>query len=140
MVDEKRESGPVRVLVVDDIKAVGTGIKIALGKRGYEIETASTFDRAIELAQACSYAVALIDFKLERGSRRTGLDIARVLKAKDARTQVLFITGYKGELGYEGVRECEAVCIEKPFSSEQLIEQVDTAAARFSKAAPPPGS
>jgi len=79
------------ILVVDDDDRFRERLARALEKRGFSVRTASTPLEAKALAEAESPELAVVDLKMPEGS---GLTLVRDLKAIDAATNVIVLTGY----------------------------------------------
>ncbi len=81
----------ISILVVDDDEVLRERLGRALRERGYAVRTAGSAAQAAALAEAESPELAVVDLKMEGGS---GLDVLKHLKAQDASTRVVILTGY----------------------------------------------
>src|SRR4051795_139431 len=79
------------MLVVDDDRVLRDRLARALRERGYEVRVAGDYDEAIAAARADSPELALVDLRMPG---RSGLELVRDLKAIDASTKVVVLTGY----------------------------------------------
>ncbi|MEQ1729859.1 MAG: response regulator, partial [Vicinamibacterales bacterium] len=79
------------LLVVDDDEPFRTRLVRALNARGFAATGAAGYEEALVLATADTPECALVDLKL---AGRSGLDVVRDLKALDATTRVVVLTGY----------------------------------------------
>ncbi len=79
------------MLLVDDDDTFRERLARALRKRGYDVRTAPGMLDAIALARNESPEYAVVDLRVPDGS---GLEILRELKAIDATTRVVMLTGY----------------------------------------------
>jgi two-component system response regulator RegA len=79
------------LLLVDDDKIFLERMARAFRGRGYEVRTACDVDSAIGLAASESPELAVIDLRMPG---RSGLDLVRELKAIDAATKIVVLTGY----------------------------------------------
>ena len=79
------------LLIVDDDEPFLRRLAKAMGKRGFEVETAGSVaaGRAISTARPPAYAV--VDLRLEDGN---GLDVVEVLRTKRPGCRVVVLTGY----------------------------------------------
>jgi CheY-like chemotaxis protein len=123
-----------RILIVEDEPLTAFDNESMLTDAGYEVvATLDKFDDALGVIDREPVDLILSDVRLR--SRQTGVDLARVAKAKGIPT--LFATGHP----YPEAAEVAVGCLMKPYSERQLkgaIEAVD----RFlsgDKAKPPKG-
>ena len=71
------------ILVVDDDPEIVTMLSARLGKRGYQVSTASDGNKAIEAAKKQKFDVVLLDVMMPG---KSGWEVARALK-QDPETQ-----------------------------------------------------
>jgi CheY-like chemotaxis protein len=68
---------------------------------------------------------AVLDYRLPDG---TGLDVARELRARDPSIQILFISGYAGDLQQDDGKSLEGVeTLEKPVETHKVLSWVQLA-------------
>ena len=79
------------LLVVDDDEPFRTRLVRALAARGFAAIGAADYEEALALAAQDTPECALVDLKLPG---RSGLDVVRDLKALDATTRIVVLTGY----------------------------------------------
>ncbi|MFL5388012.1 MAG: response regulator, partial [Myxococcales bacterium] len=79
------------ILLVDDDEVFRERLARALRERGWEVRTAGDYASAMEAARAESPQHALVDLRMPG---RSGLELVRDLKACDATTKVVVLTGY----------------------------------------------
>ena len=82
----------VKVLVVEDDKAVAQAMLARLAHEGYEVFVAGDAVSALSVARNSRPDVALLDINLPAGS---GFDVARRLDNTVSRVAKIFITGSK---------------------------------------------
>ena len=87
MTDPHRPS----LLVVDDDEAFRNRLARAFRDRGYDVVAAGDYDAGLAIAQNESPEFAVVDLKMPG---RSGLELARDLKAIDPTTKILILTGY----------------------------------------------
>jgi two-component system response regulator MprA len=113
-----RDTGLVRVLVVDDDEAVRSALTHALHRDGYEVSTASDGAAALaELLQLRHDAVVLDVLMPEPG----GLDVCREIRARGDDTPILMLTAR--DLVSDRVAGLDAGAddyLAKPFALEEL--------------------
>lgn len=118
-----------RVLVVDDEPRILDIVKYFLEQGGYEVETVTRGDKALELARKKGYDVAILDIVLEGDS---GYEVAgKLKKIKIAESMPVLFMSSKVEMAdlfienYDG----RAEFLLKPFKKEALLEAVETLVA-----------
>ena len=109
---------PYQVLVLDDEEVVCERLKSHLEKKGFEVETFTESQVAIDRMAAKTFDVVITDVKMEGPS---GLDVLHFVRRESPGTQVIVITGY-GSI--ETIREAEYggafEFINKPFTSKDM--------------------
>lgn len=107
-----------RVLVVDDEENVLITIEAILKMDGYEIDTASTGERALELLRQREYDVVLTDLRLEDMS---GQDILAAVREATPATVSVMLTGYASlDSALAALREGAYDYLIKPSDPEEL--------------------
>jgi PAS domain S-box-containing protein len=114
-----------RILLVDDEESLRFSFERFLINDGYEAQAVSSFDEAIKLIGKNVYDVIFADILL---GDRTGLEILRAVREKNATTQVVMITGYPTvETASEAVRLGAFDYLSKPVSKSSLLHAADMA-------------
>lgn len=112
------------ILVVDDEEDIQELIRLNLVREGYDVVTADTGERALELAQTKLPALAVLDLMLPGIG---GLDVCKILK-NNSRTRdipVIMLTAKSEESDIVAGLELGADdYITKPFSSRVLVARV----------------
>ena len=121
----------VKIYLVDDDKAVRHALVTLLATAGY---VATGFDSAesfLESADLTMPGVLLLDQRMEGMS---GLELQNELKIRGIRMPIIFITGY-GDIPMSviAMRSGAVTVLEKPFNSQQLIENIEEAIASVRK-------
>ena len=119
-----------RILVVDDEAAVLTFLGDLLAREGYDVETASSGEEAIEMVKEKRYSLILCDIKLPGLS---GIEIYSELGkiATSLKKRIIFITGdVIGADTRRFIKSTRAPCITKPFNVTELKEAVRDRLAR----------
>ncbi len=123
------------ILVVDDDEALCRLLAEALAKPGRVVQWTTTDDEAVRLSQGAHFDVVLSDLNLQ--SRRTGIDVLKVFRARSPQTQVILMTGYGTvETAVEGVRAGAFDYISKPFDVRDVAATVDRAIATAAETSP----
>jgi CheY-like chemotaxis protein len=113
-----------KILVVDDDPEIVTMLSLRLGRRGYDVQTASDGHQAIELAKREVPALILLDVMMPG---KSGWEVARALKADPVtdRIKIVMVTAI-GEQVNEMTSPLYGADahIDKPFEFERLEEIV----------------
>jgi two-component system response regulator PilR (NtrC family) len=107
-----------QILVVDDEKSMRDFLKIALTEEGYQVETAESGNRAIELLEASTPDLIITDMKMPG---KTGLDVLRKAKEVNPLLPVIMITAYSStDDAVEAMKLGATDYITKPFKLEEI--------------------
>ncbi len=108
----------MKALVVDDEKSLLDIFEIVLKDFGFEVDFSTSFEDAKKLIEENYYDFAILDLRLPDGS---GLDLLRLIKSKNDKTEVVIITAYaSSETAVEAIKTGSYDYISKPFDIEQL--------------------
>ncbi|MHB1298318.1 MAG: EAL domain-containing protein [Gemmatimonadaceae bacterium] len=114
-----------RVLIVDDDAAVLRACSLLLDRAGFEVDSAGSGDRALELLQENSYSVILSDILMEGMS---GLDLLRAIRERDLDTPVVMMTaGPSLATALEAMAYGAHRYLLKPVAPETLVETITRA-------------
>jgi two-component system response regulator RegA len=112
------------MLVVDDDAALRERMARAFADRGLDVRTAADGSKALELAREDSPELAVVDLKMP--GPLSGLDVVRELKAIDATTRVLVLTGYGSiATAVEAMRLGAVNYVPKPADADEVLEAFD---------------
>ena len=115
-------SDKAKILILDDEPIVGDRLKPALEKCGYDVETQTDSQAAIDQLAQTRYDVLITDLKMAGPS---GLDVLRFVKEQTPGTRVIVITGYAtAEQAKESMKGGAVDFIAKPFRISQLRELI----------------
>jgi two-component system response regulator RegA len=107
------------ILIVDDDEVLRDRLARALRDRGWEVRTASDYASAMASARSESPQYALVDLKMPG---RSGLELVRDLKACDATTKVVVLTGYGSiATAVDAVRLGASHYLPKPADADDII-------------------
>ena len=94
---------PKKILVVDDEKIVGDMARIILQKEGYEVDTFTDSQLALDAIRSKRYDLVVTDLKMENVS---GMDILREVNQLYPETKVIMLTAYATlDATIEAIRE-----------------------------------
>lgn len=79
-----------KILLVDDDLEFCNKLSEWLSKQNFTVDTAANGEDAIQLAQSFQFDIIVLDWQMPGVS---GLDVCRILRAKNIRTPILFLTG-----------------------------------------------
>jgi DNA-binding NtrC family response regulator len=111
------------VLVVDDERAICIAIQRLLTGRGYEVDTVSSGEEAIDRLGRQPAHLVITDLNLKRLS---GMDLLRWTREHAPDTAVVMITAYGSEkVAVEAMKLGAADYVPKPFDNDELVLVVD---------------
>src|SRR6185436_18955965 len=114
--------GKPRILLVEDDEPLARTLKDNLELEGYQVETATTGERAQTLLEARVFHLVLLDLLLPG---KNGLEVCRALRKSGSRVPVLMLTAL-GET-HQVIRGLETGAddyLTKPFSLGELLARV----------------
>jgi DNA-binding NtrC family response regulator len=116
------------LLIIDDDIAVQTSLSLLLRKEGFDVQTASNPEDALELMDEQPPELALLDlnFSIET-SGSEGLRTLRRIRGRFPSVPVILITGWGSiDLAVEGMKAGAKDFITKPWQNEYLLQSVNT--------------
>ncbi|MDT7933249.1 MAG: sigma-54 dependent transcriptional regulator [Sphingomonadaceae bacterium] len=115
------------ILVVDDEADIRDLVSGVLSDEGYRPRTAASADDAIAAVADRRPALLILDVWLQ-GSRMDGLELLKLLKARDPSLPVIVISGHGNiETAVQAIRHGAYDFIEKPFQADALLLTVKRA-------------
>ena len=112
------------ILIVDDEEDIRDLVAGVLSDDGYETRTAATADEALKAYDERRPSLILLDVWL-RGSSMDGLELLKVLKARDANIPVIVFSGHGNiDTAVAAISHGAVDFIEKPFEAEKLLHLV----------------
>ena len=119
----RRNNAPVKILVVDDERAVRESLRRALELEGYEIELAEDGSQALRLLETEPEPDAMVLDILMPGV--DGLEVSRTLRRKGSKLPILMLTARtQVEDRVEGLDAGADDYLTKPFALEELLARV----------------
>src|ERR1051325_3822086 len=117
-------SQPAILLVDDDMNILDTA-KDILEEAKYEVTTAATGARAVELLNQKAFNVVVVDFQLPD---LTGLELARQARERNDYTLVILMTGHASlEMAVKAIQESVYDYLIKPVDPDQLKRTLERA-------------
>ena len=90
--DENLDAGEnPSLLIVDDDEPFRVRLTRAMERRGFEARSVGSVAEGVREARANPPEFAVVDLRLEDGN---GLDVVEALRAADANTRIVILTGY----------------------------------------------
>jgi DNA-binding response OmpR family regulator len=122
-VTEKKKMKNNRVLIIEDDPDFAASLVLALKLKKFDVETAGTGGKGLEMYLDGDYAVTITDIKLPDFN---GIEVIRRIRESQGDARVLVMTGFRDpdlldeaqSVGADGV-------LLKPFRMKELIEKVN---------------
>lgn len=119
------------ILIVEDDLTFATMLKTWLGKKGYEVETASTNVRARKLLTTRDFSLILSDLRLPD---QDGIHLLSWLRDLQKATPVIIMTSYAEIQGAVlAMKEGAADYVSKPVQPDELLKKIKEAISQESK-------
>ncbi|MFC1895737.1 response regulator [Thermodesulfobacteriota bacterium] len=111
-----------RILVIDDEEAIRKSFLLALEDTGYQVDTAESGERGLELQKNTGYDLIFLDLKMPG---LNGVETLRELRKMDGSVPVYIVTAFHGEfldqlksveedgIGFEVLR--------KPIGADEIV-------------------
>ena len=114
-----------RILLVEDDISLGAMLAMELKRRGHEVESAKSGAEAVKKLGASEYDAVVTDLKL---GDMDGLEVLKLAKARDARVEVLVMTGHGSiDTAVAAMRAGAFDYLTKPVEPEELNMVLDKA-------------
>ena len=115
------------ILVIDDNADIRFLICNILQENGYKIRSAANYAQAVKEINTKLPNLAIVDIKLDKGDK-DGIDLLKLLINKNKSLPVIMISGHANvQVAVEAIRLGAYEFVEKPFSSEKLLNYVKRA-------------
>ena len=115
------------ILVIDDNSDIRFLICNILQESGYTIRSAANYSQALIEINTKLPDLAIVDIKLDKGDK-DGIDLLKLLVRKNKTLPVIMISGHANvQVAVEAIRLGAYEFVEKPFSSEKLLNYVKRA-------------
>ena len=115
------------ILVIDDNADIRFLICNILEENGYSVSSAANYQQGVIAINTKLPHLAIVDIKLDKGDK-DGIDLLKLLMKKDKALPVIMISGHANvQVAVEAIRLGAYEFVEKPFSSEKLLNYVKRA-------------
>jgi len=117
----------IEILVIDDNADIRFLICNILQEKGYTVRSAANYEQALNEINVKLPDLAIIDIKLDKGDQ-DGIDLLKLLMNKNKSLPVIMISGHANvKVAVDAIRIGAYEFVEKPFSSEKLLNYVKRA-------------
>ena len=115
------------ILVIDDNVDIRFLICNILKEKNFNVRSAANYDQAILEINKKLPELAIIDIKLDK-TDKDGIDLLKLIIKKNKQTPVIMISGHATvQIAVEAIRIGAYEFIEKPFSTEKILNYVNRA-------------
>ncbi len=115
------------ILVIDDNSDIRFLICNILKDKDYVVRSAANFDQAVIEIEKKLPDLAIVDIKLDKGDK-DGIDILKLIMKLNKNLPVIMISGHANvQVAIEAIRLGAYEFLEKPFSSEKILNYVNRA-------------
>ncbi|GIW46482.1 MAG: hypothetical protein KatS3mg078_0359 [Deltaproteobacteria bacterium] len=120
---------PKRILVVDDELLILRIISDILSGEGYEVRTASSCDKAIQLLKEVPFHAVLTDIRMPE---KNGIDLLESVRELNPNLPVILMTGFASiETAIEAVKKRAFDYLTKPLDYNKLKSVIKNAVERY---------
>ena len=117
MSDEKKQ---IKLLIVDDEEKFLSATAKRLGRRDFDVTTATEGNQAIKAAKKGKFDLAILDLRMPG---MDGMELLQILKKKHKFLEVIILTGYASiDSAVEATKLGAFSYLEKPYNFEKLLE------------------
>ena len=115
------------ILVIDDNPDIRFLICNILQDNEYVVRSAANYEQAVKEINKKLPHLSIIDIKLDK-SDKDGIDLLKLIMSKDKSLPVIMISGHANvQVAVDAIRLGAYEFVEKPFSSEKLLNYVKRA-------------
>lgn len=109
----------MRILIVEDDRALGSFLQKGLQMEGYEVFYAADGEEAVTYGLECHPELVILDLGLPR---LDGMEVLRCFQQNASETRVLILTGRSGlEVRLDSLNRGADDLLTKPFSFQELL-------------------
>ena len=115
------------ILVIDDNPDIRFLICNILKEQNFKVRSAANYDQAVIEINKKTPDLAIIDIKLDK-TDKDGIDLLKMIIKKEKQIPVIMISGHATvQIAVEAIRLGAYEFIEKPFSTEKILNYVNRA-------------
>ncbi len=120
------------ILVVDDDSTFCLMLTTFLGKHGYSVSGAFSFDEALRAMQNNNFDVVLTDFRLPE---KSGLDVLSEAKRRNLNTVVIIMTGYGDiRMAVKAIKQGAYDYVTKPVNPDEILATIQSVVSHYGTA------
>ena len=120
------------ILSVEDDLTFSVMMKTWLGKKGFEVETASNVARARKQLEGRSFSLVLSDLRLPDTD---GISLLKWMSDRNLRIPFIIMTGYADiQTAVQAMKNGASDYIAKPVNSEELLKKIGEAVGKKEQA------
>lgn len=129
-----------RILLVDDESSLRRSLSLSLSQLGYDVDPCENGFAALNKLElykknAISLDSVVVDIDLPDIN---GIKLGKIIKSKYPETAMMYITGYADQMETSELEELKSEgLLEKPFTADDLIEQINLILEKHAKVLPP---
>lgn len=113
-----------KILIIDNDSALVRALELTLSSRGFAVSAAYSVEEAIVKINSELYDIALLDLKLGCRSGEELFTFLEIFSLPQPRA-IIVMTGSGGEFDLARLRPQVAAIIEKPFSTDSLLKEIE---------------
>ncbi len=122
------ENKQTSILILDDEPIVGKRLQPSLEKKGYEVESFTSSQEALERIEERSFDIVVTDLKMEG---MDGMQFLTLVKEKYPDTEVIVITGFATmATARESFNKGVFDFLPKPFKLGEIVDVITRAEAK----------
>ncbi len=111
-----------RILLVDDELAILLTLKAILEMNGFEVETASSGQEAVQKLDSAVFHMVITDMRME--TETAGYDVIRAAKQKPSNPATAILTAFPS-LGSDWKSKGAQSLLVKPVNTQDLLRQIE---------------
>ncbi len=111
-----------RILVIDDEEAVRVSFTLALGDAGFEVDTAESGEKGLQMKKDAEYDLIFLDLKMPG---MNGIQTLREIRKTDKEVPIYIVTAFHkeffGELKIAEKERLDFELLKKPIGTEEIL-------------------
>ena len=113
---------PTSILVVDDHSAMRSTLRDILQDEGYEVQSASSGEEAVDVFEGGNFDAVLMDVRMQGIN---GVEAFRRMKSLSNSVKVILMSAFSvDEIKEESLEEGAVAFLPKPLDMENLIDRI----------------
>jgi DNA-binding NtrC family response regulator len=113
----------MRILIIDDDKAIRFALGELLTNNGYEVMTSDSGEKGLEIINTNQIDTAIVDYQLPSIN---GLEVLEKIKSSYNNIHVILITAFGNEeIAIKAIKNGAFDYVAKPFNNEELLNRLN---------------